>query len=72
MWQPTPIFLPGESHGQGAWWAIVHRVTKSQTRLKLLSKRFKADVTVSGCQGPQISVSGDSAASRQLLFSIVQ
>ena len=23
-WQPTPVFLPGESHGQrGAWWATV-------------------------------------------------
>ena len=29
--QPTPVFLPGE-----AWWAIVHRATKSQTQLKLL------------------------------------
>ena len=24
--QPTPVFLPGESHG--AWWASVHVVTK--------------------------------------------
>ena len=23
-WQPTPVFLPGESHDRGAWWAIVH------------------------------------------------
>ena len=29
-WQPTPVFLPGESHGQ-------RRLTKSQTRLKQLS-----------------------------------
>ena len=36
-WQPTPVFLPGESHGQGSWQATVHRVTKSQTRLKQLS-----------------------------------
>ena len=27
-WQPTPVFLPGGSHGQGAWWATVHRVTE--------------------------------------------
>ena len=74
LWQPSPVFLPGESHGQrslagcspwglkelehnwvtntrkgngtplqcscledtmdgGAWWASVHRVAKSQTRL---------------------------------------
>ena len=23
-WQPTPVFLPGESHGQRAWRATVH------------------------------------------------
>ena len=23
-WQPTPVFLPGESHVRGAWQAIVH------------------------------------------------
>ena len=34
QWHPTPILLPGKSHGQrGAWWAAVHRVAKSQTRL---------------------------------------
>ena len=33
-WQPTPVFLPGESHGQRAWWATVPKVVKSQTRLK--------------------------------------
>ena len=26
-WQPTPVFLPGESHRE-AWWATVHGVTK--------------------------------------------
>ena len=25
--------LPGESHGQGAWWATVHVGTRSQTEL---------------------------------------
>ena len=29
-WQPTPVFLPGEFHGQGAWRASVHGVAKSQ------------------------------------------
>ena len=32
-WQPTPVFLPGESHGQRIWWATVHGVIQSQTRL---------------------------------------
>ena len=32
--QPTPVFLPGESHGQRN--LAGYRVTKSQTRLNLL------------------------------------
>ena len=32
-WQHTSVFLPEESHGQGAWWPIVHRVAKSWTQL---------------------------------------
>ena len=35
--QPTPEFLPGESHAQGSLAATVHGVAKSQTRLKGLS-----------------------------------
>ena len=27
-WQPTSVFLPGESHGGEAWWAAVHGVAK--------------------------------------------
>ena len=38
-WQSTPVFLPGESTDRGAWQAIVHRVTKSQTQLEQLSMR---------------------------------
>ena len=37
QWQPTPVFLPGESQGQGAWWATVYGVTQSRRRLKWLS-----------------------------------
>ena len=33
-WQPTPVFLPGESPGREAWWAAVYGVTQSWTRLK--------------------------------------
>ena len=36
-WQPTPVFLPGESQGGGAWWAAIYGVTQSRTRLKRLS-----------------------------------
>ena len=30
-WQPTPVFLPGESHDRGAWRATVPGLTKSRT-----------------------------------------
>ena len=36
-WQPTPVFLPGESQGRGAWWAAVYGIAQSQTRLNWLS-----------------------------------
>ena len=26
-WQPTPVFLPGESQDGGAWWATIYGVT---------------------------------------------
>ena len=29
-WQPTPVFLPGESLGQRSLAGYVHRVSKSQ------------------------------------------
>ena len=31
------MILPGESQGQGAWWAAVYGVAQSRTRLKRLS-----------------------------------
>ena len=32
-WKPTPVSCLGNPIDRGAWWAIVHRVTKSWTRL---------------------------------------
>ena len=32
-WQPTPVFLPGESQGREAWLAAIYGVAQSQTRL---------------------------------------
>ena len=32
-WQPTPVFLPGKSHGQRTLLAAVHGVVQSRTRL---------------------------------------
>ena len=36
-WQPTPVFLPGESQGQGSLVGCRLGVTQSRTRLKWLS-----------------------------------
>ena len=33
QWHPTPVLLPGKSMDGGAWWAAVHGVAKSWTRL---------------------------------------
>ena len=40
-WQPTPVFLPGESQGRGSLVAAVYRVAQNQTRLKQLSSSSK-------------------------------
>ena len=40
QWHPTPVLLPGESHGGGAWWAAVHGVAKSWTRLRDFTLTF--------------------------------
>ena len=39
---PTPVFLPGESQGRGAWWAAIYGVTQSQTQLMQLSSSSRA------------------------------
>ena len=36
-WQPTPVFLPGESQGRVSLVAAVYGVSQSRTRLKRLS-----------------------------------
>ena len=36
-WQPTPVFLSGESKGHRAWWAAISGVAQSWTGLKRLS-----------------------------------
>ena len=33
-WPPTPVFLPGEAHGQRSLAGLVHGVAKNWTRLK--------------------------------------
>ena len=41
-WQPTPVFLPGESHRQRSLAATVQRITKSRAQLKRLSTQAEA------------------------------
>ena len=41
-WQPTPVFLPGKSHGQRTWWAIVRGI---------LQARILEWVAISFCRG---------------------
>ena len=41
-WQLTPVFLPGESHGQRSWRAAVREVSKSQTQLSNLGRLHTA------------------------------
>ena len=36
-WQPTPVFLPGESQGRGSLVGCCYGVAQSRTRLKQLS-----------------------------------
>ena len=38
VWQPTLVFFPRESMDRRAWWAMVHRFTKSWTRLRQFSR----------------------------------
>ena len=38
-WQPTPVFLPGNSRDRGAWQVAAHSVSKSWTQLNRLSMR---------------------------------
>ena len=48
-WQSTPVFLPGESHG---WWATVHRVAKSWTRLSDFASLSSPSCSFSGFVAP--------------------
>ena len=43
-WQPTPVFLPGESQGWGSLVAAVYGITQIQTRLKWLSSSSSSNM----------------------------
>ena len=39
-WQPTPVFLPGESRNRGAWRAVVHRLAKKRLIMRRNCERL--------------------------------
>ena len=45
-WQVTPVFLPGESQGWGAWWASIYGVTQSRTWLRWLSSSSSSFIII--------------------------
>ena len=53
-WQPTPVFLPRESHGQRSLGVIVHSITKSQRRLKWLSRHTRTWAIYTFISGTQL------------------
>ena len=40
QWHPTPVLLPGKSMDGGAWWAAVHGIAQSRTRLSNFTFTF--------------------------------
>ena len=58
QWQPTPVFLPGESQGWGAWWAAVHGVAQSRTGLTRLSSSSSSSIE-SKYRGNQVTDNPD-------------
>ena len=56
-WQPTPVFLPGESRNGGACWAAVYGVARSRTRLKWLSSSSSSNVINSLTMWPRTHTS---------------
>ena len=43
-WQPTLVFLPGESQRRGTWSAAVYGVAQSRTQLKRLSRSCSSTI----------------------------
>ena len=50
--QPTPVFLPGESHAQRRWRAAVHGVAVDTTEATLPAARTPAPSLPLGCWLP--------------------
>ena len=44
-WQPTPVFLPGESQGLGSLVGSIYGIAQSRTQLKWLSSSSRQEIT---------------------------
>ena len=67
-WQPTPVFLPGESQGWRSLVAAVYGVAQSQTRLKQLSSSSSRGwETQSDIQGEEYWLKSDSTRGTSLV-----
>ena len=64
-WQPTPVFLPGESQDGGAWWAAVSGVAQSRTRPKWLS----SSAVLWQCSGASTAGSTNSISGQRTKIS---
>ena len=55
VWQPTPVFLPGKSHGQRILVVYIHGVTKELGTTQRLNSIQQADSLATGPGlGPRI------------------
>ena len=48
IWQPTPVLLLENPMDRGAWWAAVHGVAKSHTRLRDFTFTFHFSLSCIG------------------------
>ena len=53
-WQPTPVFLPGESQGGEAWLAAVYGIAQSRIRLKWRSSSSQVYAPISNTEEAEV------------------
>ena len=66
-WQPTPVFLPGESQGGGAWWVAVYGVTQSRTLLKWFSSSSRNQ-----CEVAPAEYIWDNLGIKRVMMTIIE
>ena len=62
----TPVLLPGKSHGQRAWWAVVHGVAKRQTQLSDFTFTFHFHALEKEGQPTPVFLPGESQGRESL------